>query len=172
MVGYITTAHDIAQRLSEKWRHFVVHCLYSLFCTSPRCVGVQGRRRRCRRRRRPLRRPPPPPRRPPRQRDVRLVSVRVMCSVVCGGACVGRVLCVCARVRRLCVMLVRGVCVWCLCSACVWCLCCNALLLVRVCCACVWCLCVVIVPCLCVVLVSCLVLLCGACVSCLCRACV
>ena len=40
MVGYITTAHDIAQRLSEKWRHFVVHCLYSLFCTSPRCVGV------------------------------------------------------------------------------------------------------------------------------------
>ena len=42
MVGYITTAHDIAQRLSEKWRHFVVHCLYSLFCTSPRCVGVSG----------------------------------------------------------------------------------------------------------------------------------
>ena len=41
MVGYITTAHDIAQRLSEKWRHFVVHCLYSLFCTSPRCVGVR-----------------------------------------------------------------------------------------------------------------------------------
>ena len=40
MVGYITTAHDRAQRLSEKWRHFVVHCLYSLFCTSPRCVGV------------------------------------------------------------------------------------------------------------------------------------
>ena len=43
MVGYITTAHDIAQRLSEKWRHFVVHCLYSLFCTSPRCVGVDLR---------------------------------------------------------------------------------------------------------------------------------
>ena len=40
MVEYITTAHGIAQRLSEKWRHFVVHCLYSLFCTSPRCVGV------------------------------------------------------------------------------------------------------------------------------------
>ena len=40
MVGYITTAHGSAQRLSEKWRHFVVHCLYSLFCTSPRCVGV------------------------------------------------------------------------------------------------------------------------------------
>lgn len=46
MVGYITTAHDIAQRLSEKWRHFVVHCLYSLFCTSPRCVGVRGRHAR------------------------------------------------------------------------------------------------------------------------------
>ena len=40
MVGYITVAHGGAQRLSEKWRHFVVHCLYSLFCTSPRCVGV------------------------------------------------------------------------------------------------------------------------------------
>ena len=47
MVGYITTAHDIAQRLSEKWRHFVVHCLYSLFCTSPRCVGVAARRVAC-----------------------------------------------------------------------------------------------------------------------------
>ena len=42
MVGYITVAHGGAQRLSEKWRHFVVHCLYSLFCTSPRCVGVPG----------------------------------------------------------------------------------------------------------------------------------
>ena len=42
MVGYITVAHGGAQRLSEKWRHFVVHCLYSLFCTSPRCVGVGG----------------------------------------------------------------------------------------------------------------------------------
>ena len=31
MVGYITVAHGGAQRLSEKWRHFVVHCLYSLF---------------------------------------------------------------------------------------------------------------------------------------------
>ena len=41
MVGYITVAHGGAQRLSEKWRHFVVHCLYSLFCTSPRCVGVK-----------------------------------------------------------------------------------------------------------------------------------
>ena len=41
MVGYTTVAHGGAQRLSEKWRHFVVHCLYSLFCTSPRCVGVR-----------------------------------------------------------------------------------------------------------------------------------
>ena len=31
MVGYITTSSGTAQRLSEKWRHFVVHCLYSLF---------------------------------------------------------------------------------------------------------------------------------------------
>ena len=41
MVEYITTAHGIAQRLSEKWRHFVCTLLPSLFCTSPRCVGVQ-----------------------------------------------------------------------------------------------------------------------------------
>ena len=47
MVGYITVAHGGAQRLSEKWRHFVVHCLYSLFCTSPRCVGVQRPTRSC-----------------------------------------------------------------------------------------------------------------------------
>ena len=40
MAGYITTAHDIAQRLSEKWRHFICTLLSSLFCTSPRCVGV------------------------------------------------------------------------------------------------------------------------------------
>ena len=31
MVGYITVAYGAAQRLSEKWRHFVVHCLYSLY---------------------------------------------------------------------------------------------------------------------------------------------
>ena len=50
MVGYITVAHGGAQRLSEKWRHFVVHCLYSLFCTSPRCVGVSAeavRKKQC-----------------------------------------------------------------------------------------------------------------------------
>jgi hypothetical protein len=41
MVRYITISSGTAQRLSEKWRHFVVHCLYSLFCTSPRCVGVR-----------------------------------------------------------------------------------------------------------------------------------
>ena len=40
MVGYITVAHGAAQRLSEKWRHFVCALLSSLFCTSPRCVGV------------------------------------------------------------------------------------------------------------------------------------
>ena len=43
MVEYITTAHGIAQRLSEKWRHFVCALLSSLFCTSPRCVGVPAR---------------------------------------------------------------------------------------------------------------------------------
>ena len=42
MVGYITVAHGAAQRLSEKWRHFVCALLSSLFCTSPRCVGVHG----------------------------------------------------------------------------------------------------------------------------------
>ena len=42
MVGYITVAHGAAQRLSEKWRHFVCALLSSLFCTSPRCVGVSG----------------------------------------------------------------------------------------------------------------------------------
>ena len=42
MVGYITVAHGAAQRLSEKWRHFVCALLSSLFCTSPRCVGVQN----------------------------------------------------------------------------------------------------------------------------------
>ena len=31
MVGYITVAHGGAQRLSEKWRHFVVHCLSLTF---------------------------------------------------------------------------------------------------------------------------------------------
>ena len=31
MVGYITIAHGIAQRLSEKWRHFVCALLSSLF---------------------------------------------------------------------------------------------------------------------------------------------
>ena len=41
MVGYITVAHGAAQRLSEKWRHFVCTLLSSLFCTSPRCVGVR-----------------------------------------------------------------------------------------------------------------------------------
>ena len=40
MVGYITVAHGAAQRLSEKWRHFICTLLSSLFCTSPRCVGV------------------------------------------------------------------------------------------------------------------------------------
>ena len=43
MVGYITTAHGSAQRLSEKWRHLVCTLISSLFCTSPRCVGVHKR---------------------------------------------------------------------------------------------------------------------------------
>ena len=43
MVGYITVAHGAAQRLSEKWRHFACAMLPSLFCTSPRCVGVNTR---------------------------------------------------------------------------------------------------------------------------------
>ena len=40
MVGYITTAHGIAQRLSEKWRHFALYICCLTFCTSLFCVGV------------------------------------------------------------------------------------------------------------------------------------
>ena len=39
MVGYITIARGIAQRLSEKWRHCACALLSSLFCTSLFCVG-------------------------------------------------------------------------------------------------------------------------------------
>ena len=42
MAGYITTAHDIAQRLSEKWRHCACTSDIINFCTSLFCVGVQG----------------------------------------------------------------------------------------------------------------------------------
>ena len=34
--------HGAAQRLGKKWRHFVCALLASLFCTSPRSVGVQS----------------------------------------------------------------------------------------------------------------------------------
>ena len=40
MVGYTTVAHGAAQRLSEKWRHFICKLLSSFFCASSRCVGV------------------------------------------------------------------------------------------------------------------------------------
>ena len=40
MVEYITTAHGIAQRLSEKWRHFAGTSDIITFCTSLFCVGV------------------------------------------------------------------------------------------------------------------------------------
>ena len=42
MVGYITIAHGIAQRLSEKWRHFACTSAVITFCTSPFCVGVRA----------------------------------------------------------------------------------------------------------------------------------
>ena len=40
MVGYITPAHGIAQRLSEKWRHFAFASAVIIFSTSLFCVGV------------------------------------------------------------------------------------------------------------------------------------
>ena len=40
MVGYITVAHGIAQRLSEKWRHRACTSVVITFCTSLFCVGV------------------------------------------------------------------------------------------------------------------------------------
>ena len=42
MVGYITTAHGIAQQLSEKWRHCACTSVVITFCTSLFCVGVQA----------------------------------------------------------------------------------------------------------------------------------
>ena len=40
MVGYITTAHGIAQRLNEKWRHCACTSVVITFCTFLFCVGV------------------------------------------------------------------------------------------------------------------------------------
>ena len=42
MARYITIAHGIAKRLSEKWRHFACTSVVINFCTSPFCVGVVG----------------------------------------------------------------------------------------------------------------------------------
>ena len=43
MVGYITTAHDMAQRISEKWRHCACTSVVITFCTSLFLLAWGGR---------------------------------------------------------------------------------------------------------------------------------